>query len=188
MKKILLFFFLVASIAQAQVTPPPDELYGALFIDVQKKRAMGDNKTFVDMVPQHAPSEILKKYRGLQQKDSASLRAFVLENFYLPATPEVNVTEGLSLQAHLNELWQILTRQADTVQRWSSLLPLPNAYVVPGGRFREVYYWDSYFTMQGLAVSNRSDLIESMVKNFAYLITNYGHIPNGNRNYYLSRS
>lgn len=188
MKKLFVFLFFLASLAQAQVTPTPDVLYGPLFKDVQIKRAMGDNKTFVDMVPQHTPSEILRKYEGLKQKDSATLHAFVLENFYLPATPEIHVTEGLSLQAHLNELWQILTRQADTVQKWSSLLPLPNAYVVPGGRFREVYYWDSYFTMQGLAVSQHADLIESMVKNFAFLITKYGHIPNGNRNYYLSRS
>jgi neutral trehalase len=54
---------------------------------------------------------------------------------------------------------------------------------VPGGRFREIYYWDSYFTMQGLAVSNRYDLIEDMLDNFKYLIDTYGHIPNGNRNY-----
>ena len=36
-------------------------------------------------------------------------------------------------------------------RKWDSLLPLPKPYVVPGGRFREVYYWDSYFTMLGLA-------------------------------------
>ena len=70
----------------------------------------------------------------------------------------------------------------------SSLLPLPYPYLVPGGRFREIYYWDSYFTMLGLQESKETELMENMVKNFAYLIDKYGHIPNGNRSYYLSRS
>jgi alpha,alpha-trehalase len=60
--------------------------------------------------------------------------------------------------------------------------------MVPGGRFREIYYWDSYFTMLGLQESKETELMENMVRNFAYLINTYGHIPNGNRSYYLSRS
>src|SRR5205823_2386811 len=55
-------------------------------------------------------------------------------------------------------------------------------------RFREVYYWDSYFTMLGLIASGRTDLVKSMLDNFAHLIGTVGHIPNGNRTYYLSRS
>lgn len=58
----------------------------------------------------------------------------------------------------------------------------------PGGRFSETYYWDSYFTMLGLAESGREDLLKCMADNFAWMIENYGHIPNGNRTYYLSRS
>lgn len=60
--------------------------------------------------------------------------------------------------------------------------------MVPGGRFREVYYWDSYFTMLGLAESGHWDKVEYMVANFAAEIDAWGHIPNGNRTYYLSRS
>ena len=60
--------------------------------------------------------------------------------------------------------------------------------MVPGGRFREVYYWDSYFTMLGLVESGRTDLVRGMLDNFAYLIRTVGHIPNGNRTYYLGRS
>jgi alpha,alpha-trehalase len=59
---------------------------------------------------------------------------------------------------------------------------------VPGGRFREIYYWDSYFTMLGLQVSGRADVIQHMVDNFAHLIDTLGFIPNGNRTYYLGRS
>lgn len=188
MRKLLLLLLFIYSQIQAQVVPTPDLLWGPLFKDVQMTRAMGDNKTFVDMLPQKSPAEILRDYVLLKTKDSASLRQFVLQHFYLPATPAVQVTEGLPLHEHLNELWDLLYRKADTLNKWSSLLPLPNPYIVPGGRFREIYYWDSYFTMQGLEASNRIDLIENMVKNFAFLIQKYGHIPNGNRNYYLGRS
>ena len=80
-----------------------------------------------------------------------------------------------------------LTRST-TAPPYSSLLPLPRPYVVPGGRFREIYYWDSYFTMLGLEESGRQDLVDDMVRDFAYLIDTYGHVPNGTRTYYLSRS
>ena len=81
-----------------------------------------------------------------------------------------------------------MTRHYEQVPAHSSLLPLPKPYVVPGGRFREVYYWDSYFTMLGLAESGQHQRVRDMLDNFAYLIDTYGHIPNGNRSYYLSRS
>lgn len=82
----------------------------------------------------------------------------------------------------------MLTREPQDHIPWSSLLALPQAYIVPGGRFSETYYWDSYFTMLGLAESGREDLLKCMADNFAWLIETYGHIPNGNRTYYLSRS
>jgi alpha,alpha-trehalase len=188
MKKYFPLLLLLSGFSYSQVTPTPDVLWGDLFKEVQMKRVMGDNKTFVDMVPQFSPTVILNKYKKLAVKDSSSLRQFVIANFYLPSTPTPNITPGLSLIDHLNELWKVLYRNSDTAKKWSSLLALPHPYIVPGGRFREIYYWDSYFTMQGLAASNRYDLIESMVSNFAYLIDHYGHIPNGNRNYYLGRS
>ena len=93
-----------------------------------------------------------------------------------------------SMEDHIRALWPALTREADRADPHSSLIPLPNAYVVPGGRFREIYYWDSYFTMHGLVASDRTDLMTSMLDNFAHLITTVGHIPNGNRTYFLSRS
>jgi alpha,alpha-trehalase len=85
-------------------------------------------------------------------------------------------------------LWEFLRRAADSEQRHSSLIALPKPYIVPGGRFREIYYWDSYFTMLGLAASSRVDLIQDMVDNFAFLIDRVGFIPNGNRTYYCTRS
>ncbi len=125
------------------------------------------------------------------------LKKFVENNFNLPpAPPQLNyIQQEKDISQHIKNLWSVLRRDADVSPRWEgkdangiSLLALPYPYVVPGGRFREVYYWDSYFTMLGLKASGETALIENMVKNFDYLIFNFGHIPNGNRTYYLSRS
>jgi len=169
----------------------PDKIWGKLFTDIQLNMVLGDNKTFVDAVPKFSPKVILKKYQETQKVHDTSfnLKDFVFKNFKVPVQTTVKLPEkNTSLKKHLEELWPTLTRKADVIEKNTSLLPLPEAYVVPGGRFREIYYWDSYFTMQGLAVSNRYDLIENMLDNFKYLIDTYGHIPNGNRSYYLSRS
>ena len=68
------------------------------------------------------------------------------------------------------------------------LLYLPNKYVVPGGRFNEMYGWDSYFIVVGLLRDGRTDLARGMVENFFFEIENYGALLNANRTYYLTRS
>ena len=68
------------------------------------------------------------------------------------------------------------------------LLYLPHPYVVPGGRFNEMYGWDSYFIQLGLLRDDRLDLAKAMIENFLYEIEHYGTILNANRSYYLSRS
>jgi alpha,alpha-trehalase len=119
-----------------------------------------------------------------------NLRAFVERNFEMPRPfgGDFHSDTTRSMEEHIRALWPVLTRARDTTHAYWSLIPLPNPYVVPGGRFREVYYWDSYFTMHGLVESGRTDLVRNMLDNFAYLVKEFGHIPNGNRTYYLSRS
>src|ERR1700733_13041024 len=68
------------------------------------------------------------------------------------------------------------------------LLFLPNSYVVPGGRFNEMYGWDSYFIILGLVRDKRIDLARGMVENFFFEIEHYGTVLNANRTYYLTRS
>ncbi|TWY24085.1 alpha,alpha-trehalase [Enterobacter roggenkampii] len=174
----------------ATQTTSPDILLGPLFNDVQSAKLFPDQKTFADAVPKSDPLMILADYRMQHTQSSFDLRHFVEMNFTLPAEGEKYVPPaGQSLREHIDDLWPVLTRTTDKASnKWDSLLPLPKAYVVPGGRFREVYYWDSYFTMLGLAESDHWDKISDMVDNFAYEIDTFGHIPNGNRSYYLSRS
>jgi alpha,alpha-trehalase len=170
--------------------PPPDALFGELFVAVQTAGVFSDSKTFVDAVPDSAPDAILAAYRASQPQSPEQLRAFVEQHFTLPAA-SATATEPpahVSLIAHIDRLWDQLTRSTPAAPAFSSLLPLPAPYVVPGGRFREIYYWDSYFTMIGLRQSGRGDLVTDMARDFAYLIDTYGHVPNGTRSYYLSRS
>ncbi|MFJ3345355.1 alpha,alpha-trehalase [Enterobacter bugandensis] len=185
----------VATMGYAEEQPAyqknsPDILLGPLFNDVQSAKLFPDQKTFADAVPKSDPLMILADYRMQHTQTSFDLRHFVEMNFTLPAEGEKYVPPaGQSLREHIDDLWPVLTRTTDKASnKWDSLLPLPKPYVVPGGRFREVYYWDSYFTMLGLAESGHWDKISDMVDNFAYEIDTFGHIPNGNRSYYLSRS
>ena len=197
MKKSIstLIAVLTGLIICAQATP--DKIYGQLFIDVQMQKIFPDGKTFVDCTPKRKPADIMYDY-GLAKGAGFDLKRFVLDNFNLPpAPPAFNyVVQEKDVVNHIKNLWGNLKREADKASplggglegAGSSLLPLPNPYIVPGGRFREVYYWDSYFTMLGLKESGETETIRNMIDNFAYLINTYGHIPNGNRSYYLSRS
>jgi alpha,alpha-trehalase len=175
--------------ARATGYDPPHDL-GALFHDVQLARVFPDSKTFVDARARSAPVDIAARYAAAVKAGNVDLKAFVHDNFDPPAelADSVHTVAGQSMEDHIRALWPALTRAADHADPQSSLIPLPKPYVVPGGRFREVYYWDSYFTMQGLVHSDRVDLMKNMLDNFAHLIATVGHIPNGNRTYYLGRS
>lgn len=163
------------------------ESLSPLYEDVQSAGIFSDSKHFVDALPKYSTSTILENYSIQKTEDSFSLLDFVLAHFTLPEShQEAYSSADKSIDVHLNELWDVLQRNPDTTA--GTLIPLPYPYIVPGGRFREIYYWDSYFTMLGLQVSGRIDLIENMIKNFTHLIHTIGHIPNGNRTYYISRS
>ncbi|HAM36096.1 MAG TPA: trehalase [Elusimicrobia bacterium] len=159
-----------------------------LFEDAQLAAALGDGKTLVDCVLKRPAEEIEKDYLLLKKSPGFALQRFIAENFELPPSyaRHYESDPALPVEENIRRLWDVLTRAP--VPEKSSLLGLPFSYVVPGGRFREIYYWDSYFTMLGLKEHGRVDLIENMLANFAFLIKNHGHIPNGNRSYYLSRS
>ena len=163
---------------------------GALFHDVQVSGIFADSKTFVDARPLEPPSEIAAGYATARTSAGFNLRAFVERHFELPRpiAAGFHTDPSQTMEQHMRGLWPVLTRPPDSADARSSLIPLPQAYVVPGGRFREIYYWDSYFTMLGLIESGRTDLVRSMLDNFAHLVATVGHIPNGNRAYYLSRS
>jgi len=160
----------------------------SLFEDVQMRRIFPDGKTFVDCLPKYAIEEINAKYLRQKNQPGFDLEKFVLENFELPL-PHSNGYRSDScktVEENIETLWAVLTRQPGKSE--GTLVALPNPYIVPGGRFGEIYYWDSYFTLLGLQASGNYTMIENMVNNFAYLIETLGYIPNGNRSYFMGRS
>lgn len=168
----------------------PAQLYGELFRRVQLDQIYPDGKTFVDALPVRAPAQIMSEYYVARGRADFCLREFVTSRFRIPrpVASEYHTLPGQDVREHIDRLWSVLERKPDDQRPWSSRLALPERYIVPGGRFDEIYYWDSYFTMLGLEQSARHELNRSMLDNFAFLIDRYGHIPNGNRSYYLSRS
>jgi alpha,alpha-trehalase len=168
--------------------PSPDEALGQLFAEVQKKRVYDDGKTFVDLIPKRRMKQIQQEYL-LEKKDPQfDLRDFVSRHFYRYGAYEnsYHTDPTMSAQEHIQELWHVLERKNRRDR--GSLVAVPHAYVVPGGRFSEQFYWDSYFIMLGLAADSRWDMIEGMLKNYAYMIRKFGFIPTANRTYFLSRS
>ncbi|ABM30826.1 alpha,alpha-trehalase TreA [Paracidovorax citrulli] len=180
-----------ATTLTAPAPPPqtPDLAYPELFQAVQQHELFDDQKHFVDALPLRDPALINADYLAQRQQPGFDLRRFVAANFEESDPVQTGaIRQDTGLREHIDALWPRLVRRQVEVPPYSSLLPLPHPYVVPGGRFREVYYWDSYFTMLGLVESGEQEHSRQMLDNFAYMIDTYGHIPNGNRTYYLSRS
>ncbi len=176
-------------VAAGPAPKSPAQLFGTLYHDVEMRGLFPDSKTFADATPKRAPAAIVAAYARCRCDDDAALRRFVTANFTIPAIPATAPpARRLSLTAHIDALWPHLTRTQASVPAGSSALSLPRPFVVPGGRFREMYYWDSWFTMLGVQASGRQDLVDDMIADFGSLIDRYGHIPNGTRTYYLSRS
>ena len=176
---------LVALATMGQSLPPPPQvLFGPLFEAVQAARIYPDSKTFADATPREAPDAVMAAWRAERPQGADALRAFVERHFVVPAQPGAKP----SLREHIAALWPQLTRPAFTPPPGSSALAMPEPYVVPGGRFREIYYWDSYFTMLGLKADGQDRLITGMLDDFDSLVARYGFVPNGTRTYYLGRS
>jgi alpha,alpha-trehalase len=193
---VVILCLLEASGAGAQsitcaLEAPPSVQLGELFRDVQMNGIFPDSKTFADLQYEASADAILADYRAHKDDPGFDLSAFVQRHFSLPAEERSTVDpaeRGQSIDKYIATLWSTLTHQTGAMSGHSSLLPLPHSYVVPGGRFRELYYWDSYFTMLGLEADGRHDLVRDMIEDFAFEINCYGHVPTGNRSYYLSRS
>jgi alpha,alpha-trehalase len=166
------------------------QIKGDIFKAVQSTAVFPDSKTFVDSVPNKNEDEILKDFHEKSTSPEFDLKKFVSENFTIaePVANSADKIDNTSMETYIESLWEILKREPDKEIENDSRIPLPYPYIVPGGRFREIFYWDTYFTDVGLDTINRHDIIESMLKNFIYLQSKIGHIPNGNRWYFATRS
>ena len=123
-----------------------------------------------------------------------------VQRMYVPVTDEQGVAYYSSLKKDVPNLEVIVLPKEITPEYVKSINSKPGIlslglendqgipFVVPGGRFNEMYGWDSYFEGVGLLLDNRVDLAKAMIDNFCYQITHYGKILNANRSYYLTRT
>ncbi|WP_240740146.1 alpha,alpha-trehalase TreF [Flagellimonas allohymeniacidonis] len=187
----LLVVLFLLSCKQKEVVSADIALYETQFFkDIQLQAIFKDSKTFVDLVPKEHASVLESKYLSEKDKPEFDLAQFVADNFEDKSMKalEFKTDTTKTMYEHITSMWDKLTRGPDSLIPNSTRIPLPHKYVVPGGRFQEIYYWDSYFTLEGLVVDGREDLAKNMVDNFSFLIDSIGFIPNGTRDYYRSRS
>ena len=166
---------------------------GELFEAVQKAHLFPDQKTFPDSVPLGDPEIIEAKYQKLKNSKEFNLMEFVKTHFMLPEyarSDTLTTSKGkfVPIEDYIENSWTILTRLSLTSSPYDTAIQLPSPYVVPGGRFREMYYWDSFFTALGIIHHKRYDLLYGICNNYAYFIKKLGYIPNASRTYFYGRS
>ncbi len=173
----------------AKVILSPDERFGELFDSVMVNNIFEDSKTFLDMVPIMPTDSLLLAYKEAREKPTFNWQTFVNQMFKTPKINEKPFATNAShdVEEHINTLWSVLTRPADSATL-GSILPIPKPYIASSGQNRELSYADAYFIMLGLQEAGRVDMIENMVDNFAHLLDNEGHIPSSNRTYGRSHS
>ncbi|XP_033968889.1 trehalase [Trematomus bernacchii] len=202
----------------AALPPPCDsEIYctGPILHQVQTAKLFDDDKYFVDMKLRETPDVVLSAFHNLSNESPnntvppAKLQEFLSNYFEKPGTEFESWTPpdwhtkpkflgGIADQqlrnwaAKIHNLWKSLGRKIRTGVKdhpeLYSQIYTPHPVVVPGGRFRELYYWDSYWVINGLLLSEMTDTAHGMIQNFLYLVNRYGFIPNGGRIYYERRS
>ncbi len=168
---------------------PRIQTEGNLFEAVQLGRLFPDSKTFVDVVPKLPTEEIERRYNEvLRSGERFDLRSLVNDWFEIPTRNKTEHPRAKNAVDYIEKTWVNLTRTATNPPPDSTMLQVPNPFIVPGGRFDECFYWDSYFTALGLVRCGRTDLAEQIADNLVHLQQTVGLIPNGSRTYLASRS
>lgn len=174
-----------------------------------------DPKYFVDIPLRFSVNETKRAFEALPRLpnntiDPRELEQFVQEYFnaagsdlilstpkdFIPNPPNfLPRVQNLSARKwalQIHGLWLELIRKVSPSvaqdPNLHTLVPLSHPVVVPGARFREVYYWDSYWVIKGLLVSGMFDTATGVVENLMELVERYGFVPNGARIYYENRS
>ncbi|KAL7898647.1 glycoside hydrolase family 37 protein [Trichoderma sp. SZMC 28014] len=192
----------------------PIYCHGDILQDIQLAHPFSDSKTFVDMPAKRPLSEIQAAFNNLSKPltNSSSLQTFLSTYFAdaggeLVDVPHSSLTTNPTFLTKLNDtvirqfvtkvidIWPDLTRRySAAVSNCStcpnSFIPVNRTFVVAGGRFREPYYWDSYWIIEGLLRTGGAfvGIAKNTIENFLDFIERFGFVPNGARLYYLNRS
>ncbi|XP_067209128.1 trehalase isoform X1 [Linepithema humile] len=196
--------------------PCSSEVYchGELLHTIQMAGIYKDSKYFVDMKMKRPPNETLASFRDFMKSVNHAPTKHQVEKFVnntfeaagyefedwdpadWTASPKflqkIEDDELRKFGSDLNHIWKLLGRKMKDDVRINeelySIIYVPNPVIVPGGRFREFYYWDSYWIIKGLLLSEMHATVRGMLNNFVLIVDKIGFIPNGGRVYYKMRS
>eukprot|EP00835_Amoeboradix_gromovi_P002840 NODE_170_length_16226_cov_0.451169.p3 type:complete len:564 gc:universal NODE_170_length_16226_cov_0.451169:140-1831(+) len=162
--------------------------------DVQMNRTFNDSKYFVDQPSNASSCSIRSKY--LTNQPWQQLFKQPGSDLNRPYVSYTKQGEDKSFDGFINDIdnkWDLLTLESKQKWRIQTSVNMPFPFIIPGGRFREMYYWDNYFIIKGLLVTSNKIprhlfTAYGIIQNFMYLIKSHGFIPNGSRYYYLNRS
>ncbi|ORY08311.1 glycoside hydrolase [Basidiobolus meristosporus CBS 931.73] len=191
------------------------------FLDkIQRAKLFDDSKTFVDRGTKRPVNEVLTAFFKLPRNATRkTLKKFVEENFVnnendlqaaeLPDfNPNPTFLQHIKDQylrgfaSYVHSFWKTLTRTMPQTLPCegcaTSLIQVSRPFIIPGGRFKEIYYWyllmtfilclDTYFVLEGLLLGELNTISKDMILNFLDIVDEYGFMPNGARVYYLNRS
>ncbi|KAG5859580.1 trehalase [Encephalitozoon hellem] len=139
-----------------------------------------DDENLRKEIPSEDPEYVVKLYEGLDPSGP-----LYQNNTYIQGVENL-----VRIGKILSREWEnIYVRQLDDEEGYhTTMIKIKNPFVIPGDRFKEAYYWDSYWVIEGLVRNGMGKVAKDMVENFILLIEKYGFIPNGLRKYYLNRS
>lgn len=216
MKQLFLVALAAAAVVTDDLPPScskPVYCDSLLLHHVQLAGIYTDSKTFVDLQMKTdenmtlcAFDKLLNDSNNTPSKDQ--LRSFLSEYFddagELEAWTPTDYTDNPSIlkkihdenlrefAKNINAIWPTLGRRVKPIvfekPNQFSFIPVSNGFIVPGGRFKEIYYWDAYWIIQGLLISGMDETAKGMIENLIELLNKLGHIPNGSRWYYQERS
>ncbi|KAI1847359.1 hypothetical protein JX266_006584 [Neoarthrinium moseri] len=197
------------------IAPCDSPLYcqGDILKQIELAQPFSDSKTFVDLPTIRPLDEVIAAFNNLSKplSNNTELNDFLTTYFgqagsELTAVPTdqlttdaafLNKTEDSVIKQFTQkviDIWPDLTREYVGAGNCSgcvdSFIPLNRTFVVAGGRFREPYYWDSFWILQGLLRTGGSftEISKNIIENFLDLVDQFGFVPNGARLYYLNRS
>jgi len=188
---------------------------GSILHHVQVSDVLVDGKEFVDRPALCSPFTIVANWNTLlaetkgRELKNKEILDFISKHFgesgweLAEATPKdllghPTYLKGIkhkglkNLGEEIQKLWvelgKVVRPQVKQYPTRTSMLYIPNVFVIPGGRFKEIYYWDTYWIVKAFMRSGAFDTARGVIENYFYLIRKNGFIPNGNRKYYLDRS
>lgn len=183
---LVFFLFSCGETVTKKEYQSPDKTWGDIYLSVQRGNLFEDPKVFADAVPKFEIKVILEKYKKSKTTKGFDLKKFISDNFQIPNYSLKEIKSDLEFEKYIEHSFLALKR--DPKDDKGSLIPTRKSYFAGGGRFEEMNYMRSYLALGASQSLKLDTLALNQAINCAQFIQDFGHVPAGNRSYYLSRS